>query len=438
VKTAAVKKPFYKGLFFQVIVAIILGALFGYCFPSGNGVAGLGEKMEPLGKGFINLIKMMIAPIIFCTIVSGVASMGDMKLVGRIGAKSLLCFEVITTFAMIIGLIVVNILRPGEHMNIDIHTVDTSAVHSKIAAAAHSADMVDFFLNIIPSTLVSAFSSGEILQVLLVAILFAAALPSLGEKGKQMLSFLDIFAGILFKMVDFITRLSPIGAFGAMAYTVGKFGIGSLRYLGELVLVFYGTCILFVIIAFVPIMMFYCRLSTWKLLKFLKEEFFIVLGTSSSESVMPRLMEKMERIGCRKNVVAMVIPTGYSFNLIGSSIYFTMGALFIAFATNTEITIWKQLSLLGVLLIASKGAAGVSGSAFIVLAATLSSLNIMPQQSLEQGLALIFAVDRFMSTGRALTNMVGEAITTIIVAKWENALDHEQAVAMLEEGSDDL
>lgn len=437
-KTAAVKKPFYKGLFFQVIVAIILGALFGYCFPSGNGVAGLGEKMEPLGKGFINLIKMMIAPIIFCTIVSGVASMGDMKLVGRIGAKSLLCFEVITTFAMIIGLIVVNILRPGEHMNIDIHTVDTSAVHSKIAAAAHSADMVDFFLNIIPSTLVSAFSSGEILQVLLVAILFAAALPSLGEKGKQMLSFLDIFAGILFKMVDFITRLSPIGAFGAMAYTVGKFGIGSLRYLGELVLVFYGTCILFVIIAFVPIMMFYCRLSTWKLLKFLKEEFFIVLGTSSSESVMPRLMEKMERIGCRKNVVAMVIPTGYSFNLIGSSIYFTMGALFIAFATNTEITIWKQLSLLGVLLIASKGAAGVSGSAFIVLAATLSSLNIMPQQSLEQGLALIFAVDRFMSTGRALTNMVGEAITTIIVAKWENALDHEQAVAMLEEGSDDL
>lgn len=432
------KKPLYKDLFLQVIVAIILGVALGWLFPSVNGNVGVAEKMKPLGDAFINLIKMMIAPIIFCTIVSGVAGMGSMKQVGRVGAKALLCFEVITTLAMVIGLVLVKFFRPGDGLPIDvISKIDVGSIRHKVEAAElHST--VDFFMNIIPSTLVSAFSSGEILQVLLVAILFAAALPSLGERGKQMLSFLEIFSHIMFKMVDFITKLAPLGAFGAMAFTVGKFGLGSLKDLGELVAIFYTTCALFIVLALWPMMRFYCRLSTWQFLSFIREEIFIVLGTSSSESVLPRIMEKLELLGCSKNVVGMVIPTGYSFNLVGSSIYFTMGALFIAYATKTDITLWQELSLLGVLLIASKGAAGVSGSAFIVLAATLSSMKIMPQHTLDIGLALIFAVDRFMSTGRAITNLIGNGITTLVVAKWENALDYNKAKAALAEGSPDL
>ena len=431
------KKPIYKDLFLQVIFAIILGVAFGWFFPSVDGQVGLAEKFKPLGDAFINLIKMMIAPIIFCTIVSGVAGMGSMKQVGRVGAKALLCFEVITTLAMVIGLILVKFFRPGEHINIDISKVDVSLIKHKLEVA-EPATTVDFFMHMIPSTLVSAFSSGEILQVLLVAILFAAALPSLGERGRQMLSFLEIFSHILFKMVDFITKLAPLGAFGAMAFTVGKFGLGSLKDLGELVAIFYVTCTLFIFLTLWPLMRLYCKLSIWQFLGFIREEIFIVLGTSSSESVLPRIMEKLELLGCSKNVVGMVIPTGYSFNLVGSSIYFTMGALFIAYATKTDITLWQELSLLGVLLVASKGAAGVSGSAFIVLAATLSSMKIMPQHSLDIGLALIFAVDRFMSTGRAITNLIGNGITTLVVAKWENALDYNKAKAALAEGSPDL
>jgi aerobic C4-dicarboxylate transport protein len=259
------------------------------------------------------------------------------------------------------------------------------------------------------------------------------------EKGRvQILDFLDLCTHVLFKIVDIITKLAPLGAFGAMAFTVGKFGINSLRDLGELVGIFYLTCALFVVIAMWPIMKFYCKLSTWKFLAFIREELLIVLGTSSSESVLPRLMEKLEILGCSKSVVGMVVPTGYSFNLVGSSIYFTMGALFITYATHTTITFTQELTLLGVLLIASKGAAGVSGSAFIVLAATLSSMKIMAPQNLDTGLALIFAVDRFMSTGRAITNLIGNGITTIVVAKWENTLNHQQAVHELNEGSPDL
>ena len=412
-------------------MAIILGVVFGYSCPN------TAAKMKPMGDAFINLIKMMIAPIIFCTIVSGVAGMGGMKQVGMVGAKALLCFEVITTFALVIGLVLVKLLHPGSDLDIDVSKVDTSAVQQSLAGTSQPST-VDFLMHMIPSTLVSAFSSGEILQVLLVAILFAAALPSLGEKGKQILSFLDMLSHIMFKMVDIITKLAPFGAFGAMAFTVGKFGIGSLRDLGELVCIFYATCVLFILIAMWPLMRFYCRLSTWKFLKFIREEIFIVLGTSSSESVLPRIMEKLELMGCGKPVVRMVVPTGYSFNLVGSSIYFTMGALFIAYATHTQITLWQELTLLGVLLVASKGAAGVSGSAFIVLAATLGSMKIMPQQNLDVGLALIFAIDRFMSTGRAITNLIGNGITTIVVAKWENALDYKQAVQSLNEGSPDI
>lgn len=425
------KKPLYKDLFLQVIAAIVFGVVFGYLYPETAG------KMKPLGDAFINLIKMMIAPIIFCTIVSGVAGMGSMKQVGMVGAKALLCFEVITTLALVIGLVLVKLLHPGTDLHIQVSSNAIENVQQSVANAGQMST-VDFFMHIIPSTLVSAFSSGEILQVLLVAILFAAALPALGEKGQQMLSFLDMFSHIMFKMVDIITKLAPIGAFGAMAFTVGKYGIGSLKDLGELVGIFYTTCVLFIIIVMWPLMRFYCHLSTWKFLKFIREEIFIVLGTSSSESVLPRLMEKLEIMGCSKPVVRMVVPTGYSFNLVGSSIYFTMGALFIAYATHTQITLWQELTLLGVLLVASKGAAGVSGSAFIVLAATLGSMKIMPQQNLDIGLALIFAIDRFMSTGRAITNLIGNGIATIIVAKWENALDYRQAETSLEEGSPDI
>ncbi len=425
------KKPLYKDLFLQVIAAIVLGVAFGYLWPD------RAAQMKPLGDAFINLIKMMIAPIIFCTIVTGVAGMGSMKQVGKVGAKALLFFEVITTLALVIGLVLVKLLHPGSDLDIDVTKVDVSAVKESMA---HSQQLstIGFLMNIIPSTLIGAFSSGEILQVLLVAVLFAAALPSLGEKGRQVLGFLDMISHIMFKMVDFITRLAPFGAFGAMAFTVGKFGISSLKDLGELVAIFYLTCALFILIALWPVMLFYCHLSTWKFLKFIREEIFIVLGTSSSESVLPRMMEKLELMGCGKPVVRMVIPTGYSFNLVGSSIYFTMGALFIAYATHTSITLWQELSLLGVLLIASKGAAGVSGSAFIVLAATLSSMKLMPQQDLDIGLALIFAIDRFMSTGRALTNLIGNGMTTIIVAKWENSLDYRQAQKSLDEGSPDI
>lgn len=424
------KKPFYKDLFLQVITAIVLGILFGYLQP------GTAVKMKPLGDAFINLIKMMIAPIIFCTIVSGVAGMGSMKQVGRVGIKALLCFEVITTLALIIGLILVKFFHPGTELNIQSSKIDLSVI--KQIGQPETASTVDFFMHIIPTTLIGAFSNGEILQVLLVAVLFASALPSLGERGKQMLNFLDLCSHILFKMVDIITKLAPIGAFGAMAFTVGKFGISSLKDLGELVAIFYITCGLFIVIVMWPLMRFYCNLSTWKFLKFIREEIFIVLGTSSSESVLPRIMEKLEILGCSKPVVGMVVPTGYSFNLVGSSIYFTMGALFIAYATHTNITLWQEISLLGVLLIASKGAAGVSGSAFIVLAATLASMKIMPQQNLDVGLALIFAVDRFMSTGRAITNLIGNGITTIVVAKWENALSHKHAERMLDEGCPDI
>ncbi len=389
--------------------------------------------MKPLGDVFINLIKMLIAPLIFCTIVTGVAGMRSMKHVGRVGIKALLCFEIITTLALIIGLILVEFIKPGSGMHIDQSTLDLSVVKEKMAGTAMPST-TEFLINVIPTTMVGPFASGEILQVLLVAVLFAAALLNAGQKGREMLGIIESFSDILFKMVDIVTRVAPLGAFGAMAYTVGKFGVASLRDLGELVLVFYATCALFVFLILGPIMHYYCKLSTWKFLSFIREEIFIVLGTASSESVLPRLMEKLELLGCSKPVVGMVIPTGYSFNLVGSCIYFTMGALFITYATHTPISFEKEVGLLLVLLVASKGAAGVSGSAFIVLAATLASMKIIDSTQLSVGLALIFAVDRFMSTGRAITNLIGNGITTLLVAKWENALDYDQAREMLETG----
>lgn len=423
----ATKKPFYKGLFFQVIAAIVLGVFVGHVFPE------FGAKMKPLGDGFINLIKMLIAPIIFCTIVTGVAGMRSMKHVGRVGAKAILIFEVVTTLALFIGLAVGEFYKPGSNLGIDITHFDTSAVQDKVAHAEIQGT-VDFLLHIIPHTMVGAFAEGEILQVLLVALLFAGALVSLGEKGRPVLTTIESFSVVLFRIVDIVTRLAPIGAFGAMAFTVGKFGIASLRDLGELVLLFYFTCFMFMFCVMIPLLKFYCRISPLKFLSYLREELLIVLGTSSSESVLPRLMEKLEYMGCSRPIVGMVVPTGYSFNLDGSSIYFTMGAIFITYATGNPLSAWEMASLLGVLLITSKGAAGVTGSAFIVLAATLASMKIIPAASLTAGLALIFAVDRFMSTGRAITNLIGNAITTVVVARWENGLDYKQAAKALEKG----
>ena len=417
-------RPFYTDLFFQVIAAIVIGVLVGHFFPT-TAIA-----MKPLGDAFINLIKMMIAPIIFCTIVSGIVGMDDAKQVGRVGAKAILYFEVMTVLALIIGLVLVELVKPGAGLHIDVSTVDVSAMHDKIAhVAPHST--IDFLLNIIPTTLVSAFVSGEILQVLLIAILFAFALKALGAVGKPVVSGINLFATVIFKMVDIITRVAPLGAFGAMAYTVGKYGVGSLQDLGELILLFYAAGLFFIFAILAPILRFYCGLSLWKFLRYLREELLIVLGTSSSETVLPRLMEKLETMGCSKPVVGMVVPAGYSFNLDGSSLYFTMGAIFIAYATQTPITLWQEVTLLGVLLITSKGAAGVTGSAFIVLAATLTSMKFIPEEKLQIGLALIFAVDRFMSTGRAMINLIGNGVATLVIAKWEKALDHPHAYAVL-------
>lgn len=418
-------KPIYKSLFFQVLFAIFLGIVFGHFFPE------QAEKMRPLGDAFITLIKMLIAPIIFCTIVSGMAGMGDVKQAGRVGAKAILWFEIVTTIALIIGWVVVSVVEPGKGMNISAETaqekhLDTSS-YQKAMEGKELKGTVDFLMDIIPHTMVGAFSDGNLLQVLLVALLFSIALTKLGARGKLVHDIIEGFSHVLFKMVDLVTVLAPIGAFGAMSYTIGKFGISSLANLGELVLLFYFTGFLFVVFIFDPIMRFYCKLSVWQFIRYIRAELIIVLGTSSSESVLPRMMEKLTALGCSKKVVGITIPSGYSFNLDGSSLYFIMGALFITYATNTPISFWQELSLLGVLLITSKGAAGVTGSAFLVLAATLASMNVVSNENLTLGLALLFAVDRFMSTGRAIVNLIGNGVATIVVAKWDNALDYKQA-----------
>jgi aerobic C4-dicarboxylate transport protein len=421
---SAQKKPFYRSLLFWVVAGIVLGALLGYLAPE------YGRAMKPLGDGFINLIKMMIAPIIFCTIVTGVAGMGDMKQVGRVGGKALLYFEIITTLALVMGLVAVNVLKPGDGMNITSGAIDTSAVSAKLEGSEMKST-VDFFMGIIPDTFVGAFAYGEILQVLLIALLFASALGRMGPAGARVLDLVNDVSHVLFKMIDIITLLAPVGAFGAMAYTIGKFGVGSLKDLMHLLGIFYGTCAVFIVVVLGGVLYGYCRMNIFSFMRYLKEELFIVLGTSSSETVLPRMIEKMTNLGCAKPVVGMVISTGYSFNLDGTSIYLTMAAIFIAYATNTDITLGHQLTLLGILLLTSKGAAGVTGSGFIILAATLSSMKIIPEESLTVGLALIFAVDRFMSTGRAITNLIGNGVATIVVAKWEKALDHEQAKKVL-------
>lgn len=422
------KKPIYKSLYFQVIVAIIAGILVGHFFPSStqviNGVEkyvpGWGELFYPLGQGFIKLIKMIIAPVIFCTVVSGIAGMESMKSVGKTGGVALLYFEIVSTIALLIGLLVINIWKPGVGMNVDPSTLDTSGI-SKFVESGQQQTTVDFFMHIIPNTVVGAFAEGEILQVLLFALMFGFALHKLGDAGKPVLKFIDQISHVFFNIVNMIMKLAPIGAFGAMAYTIGKYGIGSLAQLAQLIICFYITCLLFIFLVLGTISRV-CGFSILKMIRMIREELLIVLGTSSSESVLPRMLKKLEIAGCEKSVVGLVIPTGYSFNLDGTSIYLTMAAIFIAQATNTQLDIMHQVTLLGVLLISSKGAAGVTGSGFIVMAATLSAVGHIPVA----GLALILGIDRFMSEARALTNLVGNSLATIVVAKWVGQLDQEK------------
>ena len=422
------KKPIYKSLYFQVIVAIIAGILVGHFFPSGtqviNGVEkyvpGWGELFYPLGQGFIKLIKMIIAPVIFCTVVSGIAGMESMKSVGKTGGVALLYFEIVSTIALLIGLLVINIWKPGVGMNVDPSTLDTSGI-SKFVESGQQQSTVDFFMHIIPNTVVGAFAEGEILQVLLFALMFGFALHKLGDAGKPVLKFIDQISHVFFNIVNMIMKLAPIGAFGAMAYTIGKYGIGSLAQLAQLIICFYITCLLFIFLVLGTISRL-CGFSILKMIRMIREELLIVLGTSSSESVLPRMLRKLEIAGCEKSVVGLVIPTGYSFNLDGTSIYLTMAAIFIAQATNTQLDLMHQVTLLGVLLISSKGAAGVTGSGFIVMAATLSAVGHIPVA----GLALILGIDRFMSEARALTNLVGNSLATIVVAKWVGQLDQEK------------
>jgi len=381
--------------------------------------------MKPLGDGFIKLIKMIIAPIIFCTVVIGIAGMEDMKKVGKTGGLALLYFEVVSTIALIIGLVLVNVFQPGAGMNIDASTLDTKS----IAAYTGPGKMVgttDFILNIIPATLVDAFAKGEILQVLLIAVLFGFALHRFGGRGTMVFDFIEKVSHVLFTIVGFIMKLAPIGAFGAMAFTIGKYGVSSLFSLGKLMGAFYLTCLIFIFLVLGLIARFH-GFSIWKFIKYIKEELLIVLGTSSSESVLPRMMEKMENLGAKKTTVGLVIPTGYSFNLDGTAIYLTMAAVFIAQATNTPMTLTQELTLLTVLLLTSKGAAGITGSGFIVLAATLSAVGTVPVA----GLALILGIDRFMSEARALTNLIGNGVATLVVAKWTGDLDVERMNAAL-------
>jgi aerobic C4-dicarboxylate transport protein len=407
-------KPLYKSLYAQVLVAIVIGVLLGYFYPE------LGAKMKPLGDAFIKLIKMLIAPIIFCTVVVGIAGMEDMKKVGKTGALALIYFEVVSTIALIVGLVLVNLLKPGAGMHIDPKTLDIKAIEA-YTGPGKMQSTTDFLLNIIPNSVVDAFAKGEILQVLLFSVLFGFALHRFGGRGTLVFDFVEKLSHVLFAIVGIIMKLAPIGAFGAMAFTIGKYGLGSLVSLGKLMGTFYLTCLIFIFGVLGAIARLH-GFSIWRFIKYIKEELFIVLGTSSSESVLPRMLAKMENLGIKKSVVGLVIPTGYSFNLDGTSIYLTMAAVFIAQATDTPLTLGQQITLLAVLLLTSKGAAGVTGSGFIVLAATLSAVSGLPVA----GLALILGIDRFMSEARALTNLIGNGVATIVVAKWTRELDEER------------
>ncbi|RBH27379.1 C4-dicarboxylate transporter DctA, partial [Xanthomonas oryzae pv. oryzae] len=428
--------PFYRQLYFQVVVAIILGALLGRFEPA------FAESLKPLGDAFIKLVKMIIAPVIFLTIVTGIAGMTHLKTVGRVFGKAMVYFLFFSTLALVVGLVVAHVVQPGAGMNINPADLDQSAVKSYVEKS-HDLTLVGFLMDIIPNSLIGAFTGDQvvngkltgpnILQVLFVAVLFGVSLALVGERGKPVLNLLEALIAPVFKLVHILMRAAPIGAFGAIAFTIGKYGVESLVNLAWLVGSFYLTSLLFVLVI-LGVVCRLCGFSVLKLIRYLKAELLLVLGTSSSESALPSLMEKMEKAGCEKSVVGLVVPTGYSFNLDGTNIYMTLAALFIAQATNTELTLGHQIALLAVAMLSSKGAAGVTGAGFITLAATLAVVPEVPVA----GMALILGVDRFMSECRSLTNFIGNAVATVVVSRWENALDRDRLTLVLDGGEPPL
>lgn len=418
--------PFYRHLYVQVIAAIIAGILIGHYYPD------LGTSLKPLGDAFIKLVKMIIAPVIFLTVATGIAGMADLKKVGRVAGKAMIYFLVFSTLALAVGLVIANVVQPGAGMHISPASLDANAVAS-YATKAHEASITGFLMNIIPDTIVGAFAQGDILQVLFFSVLFGIALGMVGDRGKPVLDFLNALTAPIFRLVAILMKAAPIGAFGAMAFTIGKYGIGSIANLAFLIATFYATSLFFVLVVLGAVAR-YNRFSILALIRYIKEELLLVLGTSSSEAALPGLMQKMERAGCKRSVVGLVIPTGYSFNLDGTNIYMTLAALFIAQATDTPLSLGDQILLLLVAMLSSKGAAGITGAGFITLAATLSVVPTVPVA----GMALILGIDRFMSECRALTNFVGNAVATIVVARWENELDETMlATALSGHGTDE-
>jgi aerobic C4-dicarboxylate transport protein len=416
----------FSQLYFQVLLGTLLGIAVGYFNP------GLGESLKPLGDGFIKLIKMLLAPIIFGTVVTGIAKMGNLKEVGRVGLKALVYFEIVSTMALAIGLVVVNVLQPGVGMNIDASTLDTKSL-ATYTTAAKSQDAVSFFMNIIPASFADAFVQGNMLQIILISVLFGLALAQLPDRGKVIVDVFDSILHGFFGIVRMVMRLAPLAAFGAMAFTVGKYGLGTLSSFGKLIGCVYLTSLVFVFVI-LGVIARMNRISLWKFLKFVKDEILIVFATASSEAVLPRMMVKLEQLGCAKPVVGMVLPAGYTFNADGSSIYLTMGAIFVAQATNTPLTLRDQLIVLAVCLFTSKGSAGVAGAGFVALAATLASMDKIPVA----GLVLLVGIDRFVNEARAVTNLIGNGIATIVVARWEKAFDEKQAAAVLDGKVNDL
>ncbi|AZF22258.1 MULTISPECIES: C4-dicarboxylate transporter DctA [unclassified Pseudomonas] len=408
------KSRWYSQLYVQVLIGIVIGAAIGHFEPQ------FGARLQPFADGFIKLIKMLLAPIIFGTVVVGIAKMGSIKEVGRIGVKALLYFEILSTIALVIGLIVVNVVKPGAGMNINATTLDASAIAKYSQAASEQGGTIDFFLNIIPSTFIGAFSNGVMLQVILISVLMGIALVQMGETSKPLINTIDLFLQGLFKIVAMVMRLAPLGAGAGMAFTIGKYGIGTLLSLGQLLVALYITTLIFIVVVLGAV----ARWSGMPLMQFLryfKDEILITLGTCSTEAVLPRMMVKLEKLGCKKSVVGMVLPTGYAFNADGTCIYLTMAAIFIAQATNTPLTFMDQMILLGVFLLTSKGSAGVAGAGFITLAATLTTIHSIPLV----GLVLLLGIDRFLNEARAVTNLIGNGIGTLAIAKWDNSFDAE-------------
>jgi len=413
------RRTIFRHLYFQVLAAILLGALVGYFYPK------FGLQLKPLGDGFIKLIRMVVAPIIFTTVVLGIAGMSSLKRVGRIGIKAFVYFELMTTLALIIGLAVVKLIQPGSGIDAYVQTLDAKAIQPFVTTA-NTHGIVDFLLNIIPTSIVGAFAQGDILQVLFFSVFFGVALGALGEANRPVVYGLEQISNALMKNIGMIVRLAPIAALGAIAFTIAQFGLGSLVSLGKLMACVYITCLLFICVL-LGLLMRWTGVGLWRFLKYIREEIFIVLGTASSESVFPRMITKLEALGCSQSLVRLVLPGGYSFNLDGSSIYLTMGAIFIAQATNTHLTFGQELTLLAVCLVTSKGAAGVVGSAFIALAATLSSMHMIPIE----GMVLILGIDRLMSEARAVTNLIGNGVATVVIARWENEFDRQKAAEAL-------